>query len=76
MRIPDARSICCWTVPEIPGCRIIIADALDDEPYISSQLAPALEMTDQLVRGIELAKEAVGAESARIEIYKELGIRR
>lgn len=30
-------------------------------------------MTDQLVRGIELAKEAVGAESARIEIYKELG---
>ena len=55
------------------GCRIIIADALDDEPYISSQLAPALEMTDQLVRGIELAKEAVGAESARIEIYKELG---
>lgn len=38
-----------------------------------ARLAPALEMTDQLVRGIELAKEAVGAESARIEIYKELG---
>ena len=58
------------------GCKVIIADALDDEPYISSQLAPALEMTEQLVRGIELVKEAVGAESARIEIYKELGIPR
>ena len=30
------------------GCRIVVADALDDEPYISSQLAPALEMTDLL----------------------------
>lgn len=58
------------------GCRIIIADALDDEPYISSQLAPALEMTDQLVRGIELAKEAVGQRVPGSRSTRSWGIRR
>ena len=55
------------------GCRIVVADALDDEPYISSQLAPALEMTDLLVRGAQLACEAIAADEVRVEIYKELG---
>lgn len=55
------------------GCKLIVADALDDEPYISSQLAPAMQMSEQLVRGLRLAAEAVGAEGLRIEVYKELG---
>ncbi len=55
------------------GCRLVIADALDDEPYISSQLAPALKMSGLLTRGLRLAAEAGGAESCRIEVYKELG---
>lgn len=52
--------------------KLLIADALDDEPYISSQLAPTLQMSDQLVRGIRLAQKAVGAEEAHIEVYKEI----
>jgi electron transport complex protein RnfC len=50
----------------------IAVDALDDEPYISSQIGPALWLPDQLAEGIALASRATGAAEARIEIYRNL----
>ncbi len=50
----------------------VVADALDDEPYISSQLAPTLQFPEQLHHGIRLALRAIGASKASIEIYRNL----
>lgn len=50
----------------------VVADALDDEPYISSQLAPTLQFPEQLHNGIRLAQRAIGASKASIEIYRNL----
>ena len=50
----------------------LAVDAIDDEPYISSQLCPAIRYKDELSQGIALAKRSVGASEATIEIYKNL----
>ena len=50
----------------------VVIDAMDDEPYLSSQLGPALWMQDQLSEAIGLVKRAVGANKVQIEIYKNL----
>lgn len=54
------------------GISGIVVDAIDDEPYISSQLGPALQFPDKLVEGLALAKRAVGASKSSIEIYRNL----
>ena len=54
------------------GIDTIIVDALDDEPYISSQLCIALWMPEELRQGIQLLRRALGAESATVEIYRNL----
>jgi len=54
------------------GVLTIIADAIDDEPYISSQLAPAIQCSEELSEGLALAKRAVGASKVMIEVYKNL----
>lgn len=54
------------------GVTTIVADALDDEPYISSQLAPTLQLPEQLTEGLALAKRAVGASKSTIEVYRNL----
>lgn len=50
----------------------IVVDALDDEPYISSQLAPTLQFPEQLHQGLRLALRAIGASKSSIEIYRNL----
>ncbi len=50
----------------------IVVDALDDEPYISSQLAPVLQYPEQLHQGLSLALRAIGASRSSIEIYRNL----
>ncbi|MEG2204381.1 MAG: SLBB domain-containing protein, partial [Oscillospiraceae bacterium] len=50
----------------------IVVDAIDDEPYISSQLGPALWNAEKLAEGITLAKRSVGASKVSVEIYKNL----
>ncbi len=50
----------------------IAVDAFDDEPYISSQMGPALWLADELVEGVGLARRATGASKASIELYKNL----
>ena len=54
------------------GISMIVADALDDEPYISSQLSLALQYGDELAEGLALAARAVGAQKTIIEIYRNL----
>ncbi len=54
------------------GISGIVIDALDDEPYISSQLGPALQLTEKLAEGAALAQRAVGAGKSSIEIYRNL----
>lgn len=54
------------------GIAGIVVDALDDEPYISSQLGPTLQFPEQLTQGVALAKRALGASKASIEVYRNL----
>lgn len=54
------------------GISGIVVDAIDDEPYISSQLGPALQFPEHLSEGLALAKRAVGASKTSIEIYRNL----
>ena len=54
------------------GIAGIVVDALDDEPYISSQLGPTLQFPEQLSEGLALAKRALGASKTSIEVYRNL----
>ena len=47
-------------------------DAMDDEPYISSQLGPLLHMSRECAGGLALAAKAVGAVSQEILVYGAL----
>ncbi|MCR2025067.1 4Fe-4S dicluster domain-containing protein [Anaerotruncus colihominis] len=52
--------------------RLLVADAIDDEPYISSQLNPMLKNSAQSVSGLRLAQKATGAAKAQFAVYKNL----
>ena len=48
----------------------VVIDAIDDEPYISSQISPAIKYSGELGKGIELLKKALGTDDVKIEVYK------
>lgn len=50
----------------------VLVDAIDDEPYVSSQLGPALALREECARGAHLVKKAVGSAEATILVYKNL----
>lgn len=50
----------------------IIVDAVDDEPYISSQMAPLIHLKDEFVGGLKLAQKAIGAPTCKIEVYRKI----
>ncbi len=52
--------------------RAIAVDALDDEPYISSQLCIALWMPGELEEAIDLLCQNLKIEKAVVEIYRNL----
>lgn len=57
------------------GILKIVVDAMDDEPYISSQLAPSIWRATQLAEGIALISRAVGLPEKNyvtIEVYKNI----
>lgn len=56
---------------EEPPC-LLIADAIDDEPYLSSQLGPLLKNTAHSALGLRLAQRAAGAAEAQFAVYKNL----
>lgn len=54
------------------GISSLVIDSIDDEPYISSQLAPMMQYKDQINIGIKLAARAIGAKNIEIQVYKDL----
>ncbi len=52
--------------------QMLVVDAMDDQPYISSQLGPLLGFKDEVEMGLKLALKATGAEQGQIAVYKNL----
>lgn len=50
----------------------LLVDAMDDQPYISSQLGPMLHLQEECASGAALAQKAVGAKGIRILVYKTI----
>lgn len=51
---------------------IIRVDCVDDEPYISSQMAPLVHLRDEFAGGLKLAQKAITAQGAQIEVYRNM----
>jgi Na+-translocating ferredoxin:NAD+ oxidoreductase RnfC subunit len=49
-----------------------IADAVDDEPYVSSQINPMLKLRDEAVGGLRLVARVGGCERLVIMAYKNV----
>ncbi|RGX54810.1 4Fe-4S dicluster domain-containing protein [Anaerotruncus sp. AF02-27] len=52
--------------------KILIGDAIDDEPYISSQLNPLLKNQKLAADGLRIVQRAVDAQEAYFAVYKNL----
>ena len=52
--------------------QVLIADAIDDEPYISSQLNPLLQNQKLCAEGLRLAQRVCGAQEASFAVYRNL----
>lgn len=52
--------------------RLVIVDAIDDEPYISSQLNPVLKNVQLAADGLTFCQRACGATQAYFAVYKNL----
>jgi len=50
----------------------IVVDAIDDEPFVSSQLSPMLKYRSELALGALFAQKAVGAQRKYIGVYKNI----
>lgn len=48
----------------------VLVDALDEEPYVSSQLGPLLHMSEECISGLTLACKSVRAEESAILVYQ------
>lgn len=51
---------------------VILADAMDDEPYISSQIGPMIHLPELAVEGLRAAVRAVGAQQMAFVVYKNI----
>lgn len=51
----------------------MIVDAIDDEPYVSSKMAPLLQLTPLVEQGIQLCQKVVEAGEVNIQTYRYLG---
>ena len=52
--------------------RLLVGDAIDDEPYISSQLNPLLKNQEVAFCGLALLQKAVNAPQACFAVYRNL----
>ncbi len=50
---------------------LIYVDALDDEPYISSQMSPVLQYSEEVLRGLDYVKKIIGVEKAEILVCRD-----
>jgi len=51
---------------------IVIADAVDDEPYISSRLGPLLAFKEEVAAGLDLCCRVGGGQQKGIMVYKNV----
>ncbi|MEG0899663.1 MAG: 4Fe-4S dicluster domain-containing protein [Oscillospiraceae bacterium] len=51
----------------------VVADAIDDEPYISSQICPTIQLSEQLAGGLKFAKQAISAKRIYVATYQNVG---
>ena len=54
------------------GVDLLIADAIDDEPFVSSQMGPLLKMPQEAVGALNILGDILGCEHRMIYIYKNL----
>lgn len=54
------------------GVFTIVVDALDDEPYVSSQLGALLHLKEEVSYGLKAALRATQAENSVIAVYRNL----
>lgn len=54
------------------GVQTIVVDAMDDEPYVSSQLGPLLNFREDAVRGLRAAIIASGAQNGLFTVYRNI----
>ena len=52
--------------------KVLVGDAIDDEPYVSSQLNPLLFLQKEAGEGLRLAAKAVGNPKIYFAVYKNL----
>jgi Na+-translocating ferredoxin:NAD+ oxidoreductase RnfC subunit len=50
----------------------VVIDAMDDEPYVSSQLGVLLHLREEVSFGLKAVLKAVGASDSIIAVYKNL----
>lgn len=51
---------------------IVVADAVDDEPYISSQMAMLFKKADEMCEGLLLCQKAMNLQKGAVAVYKNL----
>ena len=51
---------------------ILLGDAIDDEPYVSSQMGPMLAMREECAKGFRLAQKAVNSSEGALLVYKNV----
>ena len=54
------------------GVKTVVVDALDDEPYVSSQLGVLLHLREEVSAGLKAAAIAIEAANKTIVVYKNL----
>lgn len=50
----------------------VVVDAIDDEPYVSSKIAPMLQMQEEFLGGAELCKQVCKADEVTVLVYKHI----
>ena len=50
----------------------IIVDAVDDEPYVSSRLAPMLQLQEELIAGVQICEHVCGTNNVMVLVYRHL----
>lgn len=50
----------------------VLVDAIDDEPYVSSQMGPMLALREECAKGFRLAQKAVNSSDGAILVYKNV----
>lgn len=51
---------------------VLLIDAIDDEPYVSSQMGPMLALREQCAAGTGLAARVLGTADSAILVYKHI----